>query len=47
MKKDGGCGISQNKNNLISGIIAEGKKTLTSLTPSKKRKAIVAVWLTK
>lgn len=27
MKKDSGCGMSQNKNNLISGTIADGKNT--------------------
>lgn len=39
MKKDGGCGMSQNKSNLIGETIAEGKKTLTSPSPSKKKKS--------
>ena len=26
MKKDSGCGMSQDKNNMISGTIADGKK---------------------
>lgn len=46
MKKDGGCGMSLNKSNLISEIIVEGKKILILLILLKKKwKVIIMVLL--
>lgn len=45
MKKDGGCGMSLNKSNLISEIIVEGKKNINFVNFVKKKWKIIIMVL--